>query len=121
MPIAPSSVLALDVGSKRVGVAVASMIARLPRPLTTLEHNPDFFGELAKIITAENIGTIVVGLPRSLNGQHTAQTITVEDFTDKLRRQFPSVPIHFQDEALTSHHAEAELEHRGQGLSPRRC
>lgn len=108
----PNSILALDVGDKRVGVAMASLVARLPRPLTTLENNETFFPALQEIVESENVGAIVVGLPRNLQGEHTAQTKQIERFTKELRQKL-SLPIRFQDEALTSKKAEAELDAQG--------
>ncbi|HTB48953.1 MAG TPA: Holliday junction resolvase RuvX [Verrucomicrobiae bacterium] len=115
MPTAPStmrSILALDVGAKRVGVAVASAITRLPRPLATLERNEAFFSSLQQLLEAEAVDVLVVGLPRGLSGQHTAQTAATETFIGQLREHF-SMPVHLQDEALTSRQAEAELQARG--------
>ncbi len=114
MPTNPKSVLALDVGGRRIGVAVASLAARLPRPLTTLSHNKEFFKELQAIIKAENIETVVIGLPRDLNGQPTSQTTAIEAFSEELR-QHTALPFHFQDEAVTSIQAKVELEARGKG------
>lgn len=116
MPQPPKSIIALDVGSVRVGVAVASLIARLPRPLTTLERERDFFAELEKLIKDEDAGALVVGFPRGMQGQSTAQTTATEDFVIDLR-QHVSLPIVFQDEALTSNKAEAELEARGRNYA----
>lgn len=111
MPATPRSVLALDVGEQRVGVAVASLAARLPRPLVTLKQGEDFLMKLNDIIKAENVEALVVGLPRGLDGQTTAQTRAVESFTNELREHC-QLPVHFQDEAVTSKQAEAELEAR---------
>ena len=107
----PSSILALDVGSKRVGVAIASAVARLPRPLTTLYMDDNFNGALRKIITAENVSDLVVGFPRGMRGQATQQTEAIENFTASLRQAF-DLPIHLQDESVTSKQAEAELQAR---------
>lgn len=112
MLTAHKSVLGLDVGNKRIGIAVASLAARLPRPLVTLEWNDDFFKALDDIIRSEDAGALVVGLPRNLEGEHTGQTKAVESFTDKLR-EHSDLPVDLQDEALTSKHAEDELEARG--------
>ena len=81
----PNKILALDVGDKRVGVAIASPEARLPRPLTTLQRGENFFEELRQIIRAEAVGELVVGLPRGLDGQSTGQTVATERFVDELR------------------------------------
>lgn len=106
------SVLGLDVGGKRIGIAVVSLDARLPRPLVTLEWNDGFFTSLDKVIKDEEAGALVVGLPRNLEGEPTAQTESTNDFIGKLREHV-GLPIHTQDEAMTSKKAEAELEARG--------
>ena len=113
MAQAPSSVLALDVGAKRVGVAVASLAARLPRPLTTLQaDDANFFATLQSLAETEGATALVVGYPRGLEGQSTAQTAVIEAFTHQLK-EHSSLPIYLQDEALTSKRAEAELTARG--------
>lgn len=114
MPTVPRSILALDVGDRRVGVAVASLAARLPRPLTTVLRGDDCFDELRNIIRSEEAGEIVVGLPRGLDGQSTGQTEATERFISELRHEV-DMPVHVQDEALTSKQAEAELNKRGAG------
>ena len=110
--MASRSVLALDVGDKRVGIAAGSLAARLPRPLTTLERGSDFFDRLQHIITEEEAGLLVVGLPRNLSGQPTAQTRATEAFASEIAVH-THLPMRFQDEALTSQKAEQELESRG--------
>jgi putative Holliday junction resolvase len=112
VPATPKSVLALDVGTQRIGIAATSLAARLPRPLATLKQDENFFTALKDIIETENVEVLVVGLPRGLGGQHTAQTRAVEVFTDELRKHC-KLPVHLQDEAVTSKQAEAELEARG--------
>jgi putative Holliday junction resolvase len=102
----------LDVGDARVGVAVASLAARLPRPLTTLNNTEAVFEEIEQIADAEEASVIVVGLPRGLDGQHTAQTAIAESFAESLGQHI-ELPVHMQDEALTSQKAEKELNARG--------
>lgn len=113
MGIIPKAVLALDVGDSRIGVAVASLEARLPRPLTTLEReNGNLFDELSGLVAQENVQCLVVGLPRGLDGQTTEQTMAAEAFVQELKQHLP-LPVDMQDEAVTSKQAEAELEARG--------
>lgn len=100
--------LALDVGHVRVGVAYANSIARLPRPLTTLAHNETLWGSLDTIITEEQIGYVIVGLPRNLQGDDTAQTVSARAFADEVQKRY-HVTVVLQDEALTSRKAEDEL------------
>lgn len=112
MLTASKSVLGLDVGGKRIGVAVASMAARLPRPLATLEQGEGLLGSLEDLARSEDAGAFVVGLPRGLEGQRTAQTAEAEAFAETLRKK-SGLPVHMQDEAVTSKQAEEELKKRG--------
>jgi putative Holliday junction resolvase len=106
------SILALDVGSQRVGLAIASATVRLAHPMGTLQNDASFMEHLNKVVKDEAVGQIVVGLPRGLSGQTTAQTSLVEEFTQNLKTVF-DLPIHMQDEAVTSIRAEDELRSRG--------
>jgi putative Holliday junction resolvase len=92
---------------------VASLAAQLPRPLTAILRDHNCFEELKKIIQSEDAGQIVVGLPRGLEGQSTAQTEATESFVAQLRAEI-DIPVHLQDEALTSKQAEEEFKTRGQ-------
>lgn len=104
-----TNILSLDVGERRVGVAIASLIARLPTPLVTLDNDEHIWGKIQELRKSEGIETIVVGLPRNLSGEDTAQTQYVRDFAAHLS----DVIVVFQDEALTSRKAETELKSRG--------
>lgn len=101
-------ILALDVGERRVGLAVASTIARLPQPFKTLQRDESFWDNLKQVIAAEQIDSLIIGLPRGLDGQETGQTATVRAFAQELTSLI-DLPQTFQDEALTSQKAEAEL------------
>lgn len=109
---ADATVLALDVGERRIGVAVASTVARLARPLTTLQHTVDIWEQVQKLVKTEHARAICVGLPRNLNGQHTPQTALAEAFARELKTKL-HIPVYLQDEAVTSRQAEAELRARG--------
>jgi putative Holliday junction resolvase len=111
MPITHESVLALDVGQARVGVAQASMAARLPSALLTLRRDEHFFDRLKQLVEQEGAGALVVGLPRGLDGQSTAQTVAISQFVKELKQHI-ALPVHLQDEAVTSRQAEAELQSR---------
>lgn len=106
------STLAIDVGEKRIGVAVANNIARLPRPLTTLENTPGVYDEIVHLLTECEASALVVGIPRGMQGQDTEQTAFTEAFVDELK-QHTQIPVYFIDEAVTSQKARAELHARG--------
>lgn len=116
MPTKNSYLLGLDVGDKRIGVALASPVALIASPLMVLQHTNEIWVELEELIKAENIGTVVVGLPRSLDGNETAQTKSAQKFANTIRDKF-KIEVVMQDEALTSRQAEAELRGRGKQFS----
>lgn len=104
-----SSILALDVGARRIGVALANTIARIAGPYQTLVNSDTAVADIRAIIDKESVEIVVVGLPRNLSGEDTDQTRYCRDFAAQL---MPFIPVVFQDEALTSHKAEAELKAR---------
>jgi putative Holliday junction resolvase len=106
------TILALDVGEKRIGVARAHLDALFPTPLTTLEQPERFIEDILGLAASEKASALVVGLPRGLDGQSTAQTAAVQTFVTKLETRL-SIPVYWSDEAMTSAHAEAELRARG--------
>ncbi len=111
--VASKAVLALDVGEKRIGVAVAALSVGLPRPLPTLPRAEEsvLLPKLAAIIEEEGVSHLVVGWPRGLSGQSTQQTKSVEQFAEMIKAHF-RLPLYLQDEALSSQRAEQELNRR---------
>jgi putative Holliday junction resolvase len=91
---------------------VANTLARLPRPLKAVEQSDKVWEELTAIVEAEAIHVCVVGLPRNLTGDDTAQTGLARAFAKELEERM-KLPVYLQDEALTSVRAEAELAARG--------
>lgn len=106
-----SSILAIDYGEKRVGLALASSEARIAKPYTTLENSTQLHHELQMIIKEHDISQLVLGLPRSLDGNETAQTSRTRDFARDLESL--GLPIELVDEAGTSQQAREELEAKG--------
>lgn len=106
--------IGLDVGQKRTGIARASSVALLAEPLTTQDTSqlPKF---LKKLIQGSEVEAIVVGLPRNLSGDDTAQTTWVRDWVDSAKKQL-NVPFYWQDEALTSHAAQTSQLMKKQGV-----
>jgi len=92
--------LSLDVGEKKVGLARASAVARIPEPLDSVDAK-DVIAEIRKLIEKYKIDALIVGLPRNLNGEDTKQTQLVRDWVLKAKSEF-SIPFYWQDEALTS-------------------
>lgn len=113
-------VLALDVGAARIGVARASTVAGLASPLTHLDNSPQVIDDIKQLVAREQAVALVVGLPRNLQGQDTDQTRAVREFAAQLKSQPAAqlgLPMFWQDEALTSKQAEAELAAKGKPFS----
>ncbi len=108
------SILSLDVGERRVGVAVARDGVKIAVPLTTIEVDEHVFDAILRIVEQERVDLIVVGLPRNQSGEVTSQTSFVQEFAAKLDSK---VKIIFQDESLTSVQAEKILESRGRNYT----
>lgn len=106
------TILALDVGAARIGLALASRAARLASPYKTIANTPDSVEQLRAICEREDVKEIVVGLPRGMSGQETAQTTAVREYGQRVASALP-LPLHWQDETLTSIKAEEELTRRG--------
>lgn len=110
------NVLALDVGGRRIGMAVGDTDMKIPRILPTMEVTDGVFDQITDVITYEGVDAIVVGYPRNLSGETTEQTATIEKFADELKQHI-DIAIEFQDESLTSIRAEELLRERGKPYS----
>lgn len=106
-----SSFVALDVGEKRIGVALADSAVRIAIPYKTIQVDGSELEEIYAIILQEKADTLVIGYPRNQAGEATQQTTAVESFVEKL--EDAAVTIVYQDESLTSVMAEKRLESYG--------
>jgi putative Holliday junction resolvase len=96
-----NNLLALDVGSARIGLARASMNARLPEPLPTLKNDSSFIIKVKEAIEENQIDTLIVGLPRNMSGQETKQSVYVREFCANTLNKL-NLPIIYQDETLST-------------------
>jgi putative holliday junction resolvase len=101
------SVVCLDVGEKRIGVAVADLNVRIAVPYDTVFVDGKELERIAEIVIREEADTLVLGYPRNQLGESTAQTQYVEQFATGLEDLVPLIV--FQDESLTSVLAEQQL------------
>jgi putative Holliday junction resolvase len=111
-------ILAVDVGARRVGLAISDASRTLARPLETITvaNDADAVDRVARRIDEldredEGLATIVVGMPSSLDGTPTPQTAHVLAFIALLKAR-TSLPIATEDERLTSREAESRLARR---------
>lgn len=107
--------LSLDVGEKRIGVAVGDSGVRIAVPFETIEVDGNEITRIAELVISEKIDVVVVGYPRNQSGEATAQSAYVEAFATNLHDIAPKLV--FQDESLTSVLAEERLKSYGKPYS----
>jgi len=104
-------ILALDVGERRTGVALSDVMGWLATPLTVLKcaSRKAELDAIASLVEEHQVGLVVVGYPRSLDGSAGPQAQRVEKYAEKLRRRL-SVPIVLWEEQFSTVQA-AQLIH----------
>jgi len=110
----PPRILALDVGSRRIGLAVSDTLGITAQGLPTLtrKNKRADFAALRRVVRKQGVTEIVVGHPLRMSGEASAQTAKVQAFVEELRQEFPG-PIHLWDERLTSAQANRILDEEG--------
>ncbi len=103
-----NNILALDVGEKRIGLAVVQKNNFIVKPLNYLDNDDFLNHHLKQIIQNNEINVLVVGLPRNMSGQLTKQSQKVKEFVNQHLRPL-NLKIVYQDESLTSVLAEQNL------------
>ena len=109
--MAKQNLLALDVGERRIGVAIADTSVRIAIAYDTIVVDGTEVRQIAELIVNEDINIVVVGFPRNQSGETTKQTEYVEKFAEQLVDMAPKLV--FQDESLTSVKAEETLKRQG--------
>jgi putative pre-16S rRNA nuclease len=114
-PIKRLRYLGLDVGSRRIGVAVSDELGVTAQPVLTLERrrNPrEDLRSLARLCRRFGVVGIVVGNPLHLSGELSAQAAKTQALAAELG-ELTGLPIHLQDERLTTHEAHQILYQAG--------
>ena len=106
--------LALDLGSRRIGLAVSDSLGLTAQPIETIHRTTKraVFAELKNLIQQYNIAEIVLGNPLNMSGQAGPQAAKVAAFAEELRSRF-ALPVHLWDERLTSAEAHRVLDDSG--------
>ena len=111
-------ILALDVGDRRVGLAISDPTALLATPLGAVERSESDIAEIVQTAKREWVSEIVVGLPLALSGEERAQAAKVRTFIRELRAE-TDIPIKPIDERLSTVQARRLLtDIGGSGQSP---
>jgi putative Holliday junction resolvase len=96
--------LGLDLGSKRIGVALCDPEERVATPLTVVERSKSRshdHANIARLVEEYEVEAVVVGLPLNMSGKVTAAAQSAREETEQLRAAL-GIPVHLYDERLTT-------------------
>lgn len=98
--------LALDLGDKRIGVAISDTLGMIARPLAVIERTSRVadFEAYAALAAEHQVDELVVGLPISMDGTEGRQAVWVRDYSAELAAAL-DLPLHLWDERLTTEEA----------------
>lgn len=106
--------MGLDVGERRIGIAIADELGLIASPLAIVERRSGDLDEIRSLAMARNVDRLVVGLPTGLSGREGPQAAAVRTFAAELADAIgDNVAISFWDERLTTMVAERALRERG--------
>jgi putative holliday junction resolvase len=96
-------ILALDPGTRRIGVAISDELKIIAQPLEFIPAEPmsAFFDRLNAILREKEVELIIVGMPRNMDGSYGPAALAAQEFTAALRENV-AIPIKTWDERLTS-------------------
>ena len=99
----PKRILGMDVGSRRIGLAITDPLGITAQGLETLQrqNKRTDFARLEQVIREHNVAEIVMGLPLRMVGGEGIQAEKMQAFAEEVRRRF-RLPVHLWDERLTS-------------------
>ncbi len=114
-------ILALDVGKKRIGLAVSDELGLTAQGLETLQRIRirEDLSKLEELAKHLNVGTLLIGKPLHMSGDESRQSEYTREFAERLARQ-TSLPVVFWDERLTSAEAERTLRETGASLDQKK-
>lgn len=118
----PTRWMALDVGSKRIGVAISDFLKLTARPLITIErqHLDSDVQRVIELAVQSQVDRIVVGCPLKLSGERSTVLELVERFVERLRIG-STTRVEWADERLSTREAESLMSQHGMEVSQRRA
>lgn len=112
-------VLAVDLGARRIGLAVSDPLGITAQGLPSLERGPDPIGQVLGVCREWDVATVVVGLPLNMNGSKGPAAVAAEAFAARLRER-GSLAVVTRDERLSTVTAEKVLIDAGLSRKKRR-
>lgn len=94
-------ILSIDYGKRRTGLAVTDPLKIIAGGLCTVD-TPKLLEYIQNYVAQEEVERIIIGLPTQTNGQPSENQARVREFTGRLRKALPTIPVEFYDERFTS-------------------
>ncbi len=115
----PARILGLDVGERRVGLALSDELGYTAQPLLTLYRTKlrDDLKSIGRVLRRHGVTEIVVGNPLYMSGDQSPQAARAQAFADAVRQEF-QLPVHLWDERLTTAEAHRHLDAMGHSRAP---
>ncbi len=114
-------ILGIDVGEARIGLALSDELGMLAHPLETIVvKEGKALPRVAAVVRREKVATVVIGLPRNMNGTYGPAADKVREFAAKLKALVPCEPV-FWDERLTTVAAQRSLHEAGRDVKKSRA
>jgi putative Holliday junction resolvase len=117
MSVSLKRTMGIDLGDKRIGVAISDPLGISAQGLKTIQNEGPLrtFPQVLAVIKERTVGTVVVGLPLMMSGEVGERAKKVLDWVEELKKQAPECEVVTSDERLTS--VEAQRLMIRQGLS----
>ena len=102
-------ILALDIGSVRIGVAVSDPLGIFAQGLCVLQAKGEWMEELARLVIDNQAATLLVGMPRRTDGTEGPEAGKMRKVVESLKERFPNLEVIAWDERFTTTIAQAAL------------
>ena len=100
--------LGLDIGGRRIGVAISDEMGMIASPIAMIERQTDVVGRLRDLVREYGAARLIAGLPVGLSGREGPQAAEVREYTDALATEV-GLPLEYWDERLSTSIAEQSL------------
>ncbi len=107
-PFIPQRIMAIDYGTKRIGIALTDPLLTFAYPYKTLLNDDKLWKNLAEIISEQDVAKIILGYPLRLNGEHAPITDEVVKFKATLEKKY-KLEVILQDERFSSSLAQEQI------------
>ncbi|MBS1815119.1 MAG: Holliday junction resolvase RuvX [Acidobacteria bacterium] len=122
-PHTPARIMGLDIGDRRIGIAISDGLGLTAQPLFTLHRTSssrEDVRSIARMVRKHAVAEIVVGLPLHISGEESPQAVKTRKFAQELAERV-QLPMHFLDERLTSHAVDELMKQGGRNSHERKA